>query len=215
MPSRAKFRARPRPIPEAAPVTIAVLPSSCCIHPPEGPRPTRLILWLPHRGPSRRCGLRFGQQNSIASEARMPEGRNMLRVRSPKDLGAGLVFVAIGGGRHRVRPGARVRLRGAHGAGLLSDAAELPDHRDRPRARREEPGDRRAAARAHSTPPAVRDPRRHPGVRLPDRQDRPRADRRCADRRCGLCAARREPDRDACCSRPASRCSPSASSSMR
>src|SRR6476660_2241906 len=61
-----------------------------------------LWLWIPalaalrrndgrawHRGPPGRLGLRFRRHS------RMPEG-TMLRVRSPQDLGAGLVFVTIG-----------------------------------------------------------------------------------------------------------------------
>ena len=77
----------------------------------------------------------------------------MVRVRSPQDLGAGLVFVTIGRGRNRVRAGPRDRLGGAHGAGLFPDAPELPDHRDRPGAGGARTCRERAADRADSSRP--------------------------------------------------------------
>ena len=83
----------PSPIPDAAPVTSAVLPSSCCIDPP-------CALWasahlpLRPRGPSWVCGLRFINGNKQAMRSGAGEG--MFRVRSPQDLGAGVVFILIG-----------------------------------------------------------------------------------------------------------------------
>ena len=170
MPSRANVRAIPRPMPEAAPVTIAVLPSSCCIVPLVfSPSWTVAALWstvLAQRSNAFRAKTLRGGHGQGAKSAGS-RGRRGLR----DDRRGGTLF----------RPGPRVRLVGAHGAGLFPDHPELSHHRHRPRARasRALATDGPPIERIH-VPPAVRDPRRHPGVRLPDRPHRPRAHRRGA-----------------------------------
>ena len=157
------------------------------------------------------CGLRFWRNEQCVSRKEHWDGHGQGAKSAGSRGRRGLRDDRRGG--TLFRPGPRVRLVGAHGAGLFPDHPELSHHRHRPRARRQEPRDRRAADRAHLFSSAVRDPRRHPGVRLPDRPHRPRAHRRGAHHRRGLRAARREPRAKRCCSPPASRCSWSASSS--
>ena len=123
MPARAKLRAMPSPMPDAAPVTIAVLPSSCCIDPPalgtsahvaaQSVRPSWTVVAFVVYGSvngNEAMRLRNGacERRCSGSGARRISGR------------ASCSWL-IGVAGIYVRPGPRVRLRGAHGAGLFPD----------------------------------------------------------------------------------------------